>query len=84
MAKKPRMTADEKDYAIDEALAKVADTKPLRKRMGGDRELRGRARQRIWRRYQAAGGDETDWKAFFDWLLKNLPAIIAIIASLFA
>ena len=65
-------------------MLRVPDAKPLRKRLDADDDLRRRARQRIFRRYVREGGDPTSLQAFLDWLLKNLPAIIAIIASLFA
>ncbi len=39
---------------------------------------------KLWKQYQAEGGEEGTGKPFWEWLKANLPTILAFIMTLFA
>lgn len=68
-------------------LAKELPSRGLSKlnnRVKRDGAFARRQSARQYQRYLADGGKAGDWKAFAEWLIKNLPTIIALLMTIFA
>jgi hypothetical protein len=81
--KKPSVSAADVSQAHKMLLKSVAGTGRLASKLRGDREFGRRLAERQYRKFLAEGGKAGDWMAFLDWLMENLPKIIALIMTLF-
>lgn len=79
-----QITVAEQIEALNAALSKNAKGRKAGDKLAGHPHVQAFVAKRQFKKYLDAGGDATNWQAFFDWLLKNLPAIIAMIMTLFA
>lgn len=79
----PRITLAEAGDAVAKAMSKHKQSRAA-SRLRGDIVLRCRAGQKALKAYLSEGGDPGKWQEFFQWLLDNLPKILAILLPLFA
>lgn len=90
MAKKAKITAAEHDAAHKTFMATVGAELPgrglarLRTAIRKDGAFTRRVCRRYYAKYLDEGGKAGDWKEFAQWLLENLPAIIAALMAIFA
>lgn len=85
MAKQVKISAADIAQAaatLDKALNGTGKLKSRfkEKRNGKFRE---RLAEKQYRKFLAGGGKAGDWQSFLDWLIENLPKIIAMIMALF-
>lgn len=79
-----RLTVDDQKVALATALQKNAKGKKCLASLEKHPHVLAFVAKRQFAKYTKDGGDASNWQAFLDWLVKNLPTIIAMIMALFA
>lgn len=77
------LTVDRKVEALRQALGKNAKGRAAAEKLRKHAVIERWVAKRQFEKYVKAGGAPGDWQSFLDWLIKNLPTIIAIITALF-
>jgi hypothetical protein len=78
------LTVARQEEALRAALGRNAKGRKALAHLEKESRLLRLIAKRQFAKYIKAGGDGGNWQAFLDWLVKNLPAIIAMIMALFA
>lgn len=81
---RPRLTVEQQTEALAKALGKTEKGRAASTSLARHPHVRSFVAKRQYAKYLADGGDPSNWQAFLDWLVKNLPTIIAMIMALFA
>lgn len=79
-----QITVADQVEALNAALSKNAKGRKAGDKLADHPHVQAFVAKRQFKKFVDAGGDSTNWQAFLDWLVKNLPAIIAMIMTLFA